>query len=76
MHWLSILTALTYALILAFLVVIKGWVFQEAAITVLSLALGVVALVVLALIALSNESSENCLAKFYSDVEARPMRIA
>lgn len=32
MHWLSILTALTYALILAFLVVIKGWVFQEAAI--------------------------------------------
>lgn len=64
MHWFSILTALTYALILAFLVVIKGWEFQEAAITVLSLALGVMALIVLALISLSNESRKTVWQSF------------
>lgn len=64
MHWLSVLTALIYALILAFLVVIKGWAFQEAAITVLSLALGVMALIVIALISLPNESRKTIWQSF------------
>lgn len=48
MHWLTIITALSYAAVLFFLVLVKGWDLVQAATMMIGLGIGVVLVIIAA----------------------------
>lgn len=72
MHWVAILSALTLALSLSFLVVIKGWALQKAILAVGGLAIGIIlVLLIMLLLLFKNDREElwqSISTAFRSDV--------
>lgn len=58
MHWLTILTTLTYSAILAFLVLIQGWELWRAAVVVLGLAFGLILAIIGIIAAMPRTEAE------------------
>jgi hypothetical protein len=58
MHWLTILTALTYSAILAFLVLIHGWELWRAATAVLGTAFCIILATTAAIAAMPRTEAE------------------
>lgn len=58
MHWLTILTALTYSAILAFFVLINGWGLWRAAVVVFGLAFGLILAIIGVIAAIPRTEAE------------------
>lgn len=58
MHWAAILSALTLALVLSFLVIAKGWALWEASLAVGGLAIGIIFVLLISLLLLYRNDRE------------------
>lgn len=58
MHWLTILTALTYSAVLAFLVLIDGWELWRAAAAVLGTAFCIILAIIAVIAAMPRKEAE------------------
>lgn len=69
MHWLTIVTAFTYSVILAFLVLVRNWSLLQALMATLGVAFGVV-LAILTLVLILGKDTESFWLGFKSTLKA------